>query len=129
MILLLLTKYLHICLAVLSLVKFLILGVGYRLRQREPESWLLHVGMAMDGGLLLSGVLLWWLMALSPFQESWFLVKLIALLAYIGVANYVLRLASGTAAKLAGFLATIALWFYIVGVSGLHSPYGWFSLP
>lgn len=91
--------------------------------------WPLRMGprvasVLIDTALLSAGALLWATLGLSPLRDTWLGVKLLLLLAYIGLGALALRRARrpsmrlvllGAALTCAGFMASVAIAHHPLG--------------
>ena len=82
----------------------------------------------VDTVLLASAIALAWTLKLSPLEHGWLAAKIAGLLAYIGLGLAAFRFARSAAARLACWLAALAVFGYIVSVAVLKSPLGLLSL-
>lgn len=82
----------------------------------------------VDTVFLVSGIGLVLQMHLQLLQQDWLMVKLAALLFYIGFGILALRMTLPIALRFSAFVAALATFGYIVGVALSKSPQSWLSL-
>jgi uncharacterized membrane protein SirB2 len=121
-------KYLHICLALLSLGGFLLRG-AWMLRTSEilrlPAVRILpHF---VDTALLLSGISLVFMLQLPLMQSNWLQAKLVALLFYIVLGTIALKRGRTLRIRITALLLALATFGYIAGVAVSKSPYSWLA--
>ena len=118
-------KHLHVTAAVLSIMFFILRAYwsvnGSALLQKRVVKILPHV---VDTILLVCGV---YLAAIIGPEQPWILVKIIALIAYIGVGTIAIK--RGKTPRTRGYaaLVAIAIFLYIVGVALSHDPLSWLA--
>ena len=61
------------------------------------------------------------LYSISPLDQSWFLVKIIALFAYIGLGMYAFKEKHLYGRRLVAWALALCVFFYIIGVVRTHS--------
>ncbi|MDO6524851.1 SirB2 family protein [Motilimonas sp. 1_MG-2023] len=122
-------KHWHQFLAVFSLLLFW-LRVILRLTHRKwlQSKWLRVLPHVNDSLLLVAGIWMCYLLTSWPWQLPWLQVKLAALLAYIGVASYCLKVTSSRAACLLAAAGATGIYIYIAGVAISKSVYSWWEL-
>ncbi len=87
-----------------------------------------YLSYGIDTTLLAAGVALAVIVHQAPFVQAWLTVKLLAVLAYIGLGIQALR-CSRTRRARAGFLfAALAMYGFVVSVALTRSPWGVFTL-
>lgn len=115
-------KTLHISCVVASISLFVLRGSlalsGYPWRRWRVLRWAPH---AVDTVLLSSAVWLAWQLGQYPFVDAWLTAKVLALLAYIGLGSYALRLTTSKVKRPLYFAAALGCVSYIVGVALTHS--------
>lgn len=119
---------LHIALVSASVSLFAARGLGVLAGQAWPmRGWARGLAPVIDSLLLLAGGTLWWLRQLNPTQDHWLLVKLLLLIAYIGLGSMALRRAPTRAARALCFAAALAVVGNMVGIAWRHHPLGWWA--
>ena len=78
----------------------------------------------VDTALLLSAVWLAWALGQVPFVHGWITAKVLALLAYIFLGSVALRRGRTKGARVAAFIAALAVAGYIVSVALTRDPRG-----
>ncbi|GAB4168841.1 MAG: SirB2 family protein [Wenzhouxiangellaceae bacterium] len=106
-------KHLHMTLALLSGLGFAVRGyLRLMLRRPRASSWRRWVPHLIDTLLLLSGVLLWWRLSISPLAVGWFGTKLLLVVVYIALGITAFRNAGAPRGKwlyLAALLVFVAI--------------------
>jgi uncharacterized membrane protein SirB2 len=107
----LLLKHGHIALAAASVTLFVARVLGVLWQARWPLRSALRVAsVAIDTLLVSAGGLLWWFLSLHPGRDRWLLLKLVLIVAYIGLGSLAMRRARTRAGKAAAFvLALLAI--------------------
>jgi uncharacterized membrane protein SirB2 len=119
---------LHIALVSASVSLFAARGLGVLAGQAWPmRGWARGLAPVIDSLLLLAGGTLWWLRQLNPTQDHWLLVKLLLLIAYIGLGSMALRRAPTRAARTLCFAAALVVVGSMVGIAWRHHPLGWWA--
>jgi uncharacterized membrane protein SirB2 len=125
----LLLKYLHVCVAVLTLSGFILRGYwmlcGSMLLQRR---WVKIAPHIIDTIFLLSGIALITLLKLPVLHSPWLLAKFAALLLYIVLGAIALRRGRTRRVRATAFMLALAMFAYIVGVALSKSTASWFAL-
>ena len=78
----------------------------------------------IDTALLASAIIMLIQLELNPIDAPWLIVKLFALLAYIGLGLFALRRGRTKAIRLACFLAAVATFSFMVTVALTKHPAG-----
>lgn len=121
-------KIIHVTFVALSFAGFFIRGLWMLkdyalLRQR----WVKISPQVVDTVLLVSAIVLAIQMHFSPLQQPWLLVKIIALLVYIGAGLVALRFGRTKRIRLIAWLFGLLVFLYIVSVAVSKSVLGWFA--
>lgn len=118
-------KHLHVTAAALSILFFVLRSYwsvsGSALLQRRVVKILPHV---IDTVLLVCGVTL---AAMIGPNQPWILVKIIALIAYIGAGTIAIKRGKTPGSRGFAAIVAVAIFFYIVGVALAHNPLSWFA--
>lgn len=121
-------KLLHVSTVVLTILGFVLRGywmfrtpalLGRRLVKVAP-----HV---VDTLLLASGIGLIVVLHLEVLDQDWLLAKLAALVVYIVLGAIALGRGKTMRARTAAFIASLAIFVYIVGVALSKSTYSWLT--
>jgi uncharacterized membrane protein SirB2 len=116
-------KLLHMTFAALSFFGFVSRGLlmiaGSPLLKARFVRVAPHV---VDTGLLAAGIALMTGIHQYPFVNAWLTVKLLALLAYIGLGMVALRFGRSGTVRVSAWVAAMGLFLYIGGVALTHSP-------
>lgn len=118
----------HVLCAILSIGFFIVRGIWMlndsSMLQRKFVKIAPHV---IDTLLLLAAIALTVMIGQYPFVNGWLTVKLIALLVYIGLGVFALRLGKTKAVRATAFVAAILVFAFIVSVAVTHNPLGVFA--
>ena len=122
-------KSLHISLAALSLLGFVIRGcwsiAGSALLQQR---WVKIAPHIIDTLLLTTAVLLMIILQQHPGNQAWIAAKLVALVIYIVFGTFAIKRAPSAAGRAIFFGLAIATFVYITGVAIAHHPASWLRL-
>lgn len=122
-------KYLHMFLAMLSLVGFVIRGWwAVHASKLLQQRWVKIAPHIIDTLLLTTAVLLMIILDQHPGNQNWILAKLIALVFYIGFGTLAIRRAPTPAGKAVFLCLAIVTFSYIIGVAIAHHPASWLHL-
>ncbi|TNF35004.1 MAG: regulator SirB [Gammaproteobacteria bacterium] len=116
-------KHLHMLTAVISIVGFIIRGIG----MINDAGWMKHKLVKIlphvnDTILLCSAAYLAISIQQYPFTTDWLTAKVIGLLVYIGLGLVALRFGKSKPVRIAAWLLAIATFVYIAGVARTHLP-------
>lgn len=122
-------KFFHIACVLLSYALFFVRGV-WMLRASPilQARWVRVVPHVVDTLLLGSAILLAAQLDISPLSAPWLMAKIIALLCYIGLGTVALKRGKTRQIRLTAWLASQAVFFYIVAVALTHNPLPWQAL-
>ena len=120
-----LLKPVHITLVVASGALFAARGAGALAGRSWPmrPAWR-HTSVAIDDGLLAAGIGLWTMLALHPAPQHWLGVKLAMLLVYIVLGSLALKRARNRWARMACYVAALAVFGWMVSIARSHHPLG-----
>ena len=121
-------KFIHVTCVWLSFAGFFIRGIwmlrdSTLLRQR----WVKTTPHIVDTLLLVSAIILAVQFRFSPLEQPWLMVKIIALLVYIGAGMVALRFGRSKTVRLYAWLFGLATILYIMSVATSKSVLGWFA--
>ena len=120
-------KQLHIILALISVLLFIYRwALSFGGRHRLQRRWLKVAPHVNDTLLLLTGIVMMETLQMSLGQRPWLMVKLIALVLYIGLGVMAIKRQS-QGQKLAAGLAALAVYGYMIGASFTKSPWAWLT--
>lgn len=113
-----LIKLLHESCALLSISGFTVRGI-WKLTNNPKlnQRWVRIAPHVIDFILLASGITLIISLQINLLQQPWLIAKLIALLGYIALGLFVLRLARSDGLRQLGFVAALLVFAYIVAVA------------
>lgn len=121
----LLIKHLHMTAAGLSILFFVVRAFwsvqGSTLLQNRLVKTLPHV---IDTVLLLAGITL---AAMIGPEQPWILVKIIALIAYIGAGTIAIKRGKTAKTRAIAAIIAVAIFVYIVGVAMTKSALSWWA--
>ncbi len=122
-------KLAHILLATLSGTFFLIRG-WWMLGDSNflQKKWVKISPHVIDSLLLLCAVYLAIASQQYPFQQHWLTVKVVALVAYIGLGIVALKRGKTKAQRAIAFVAALFTFAFMFSVARTHNPFGFFSL-
>ncbi|MDX5445256.1 MAG: SirB2 family protein [Zoogloeaceae bacterium] len=122
-------KHLHMLLAVVSILGFLLRGVwmmsGSALLEKRLVRVLPHV---VDTLLLLSAIALAVMIAQYPFVAGWVTAKVLGLVVYIALGMIALRRGRTKGIRIAAFFAAIVVFAWIASVAVSKNPAGFLPL-
>lgn len=114
-------KYLHMGMAVLSILGFVLRGLwawrSPRLLARKPVRIVPHV---IDTLLLLSAIGLLVAYGWNPLDQGWLVAKIVLLVAYIALGLVALKPWYGAAVRVPAFVAAVAVFAWIVIIARAH---------
>lgn len=121
-------KLTHVTCAFLSIAGFTLRGywmaIDNPLLQRRSARFLPHL---VDTVLLASAIAMLVVMQLSPLAAPWLMVKIAALLLYIGVGMVALRFGRTKQVRISAWLLALLIAAYMVSVAYSKSPQGYFA--
>lgn len=119
-------RVVHVSTVILTILGFMLRGYWMMTRsdllRRKVVKIVPHV---VDTLLLLSGIGLILTLRLPVLDENWLLAKLFALVAYIVLGTIALGRGKTMRARTAAFVASLAVFAYIVGVALSKSVASW----
>jgi len=122
-------KQLHISCVALSGAGFVLRGLwmltGNPLLRHRITRLLPHV---IDTALLLSAAALAGLSRQYPFAATWLTAKVLGLILYVVLGAIALRHGNTPTVRMAGLLAAVATYAWIISVAILKNPWGIFGI-
>lgn len=115
-------KYIHIALAIASILFFLVRAGASINRSRSPSMGFRVLTHLIDTALLGFGATLAFMLSISPFTSPWFAWKLAAILAYV-VCGVVVMKGKSKRVKEIGMVLSLALIAYIFILAINKDPY------
>ena len=91
------------------------------------QRWVKITPHIVDTLLLVSAIILAVQLRFSPLEQPWLMVKIIALLVYIGAGMVALRFGRSKTVRLYAWLFGLATILYIMSVATSKSVLGWFA--
>lgn len=121
-----LIKHLHMTLAVVSLV-FFVLRAWWSVREAPylQRRWVRIAPHVIDTGLLVLGVWLMIMLRFWPHHHPWLAAKLIGLVVYIGIGTFAIKRGRTPAQRGMAAVAAVAVFLYILGAAIRHHPLSW----
>jgi uncharacterized membrane protein SirB2 len=114
----LLLKHGHVALAAASVSLFAARVLGVLWQARWPlRPALRATSVAVDTLLVSAGGALWWFLSLHPGRDRWLLLKLVLIVAYIGIGSLAMRRARTRAGQAAAFAAALLLIAAVVALA------------
>lgn len=86
-----------------------------------------YLSYAIDTALLTAALMLSAILHQYPFVHAWLTVKVLLLVVYIVLGIYAFRVRRSAGARLAAWLAALAVFGFIVSVARAHDPLGIFA--
>jgi uncharacterized membrane protein SirB2 len=121
-----LVKTIHVTCVVLSFAGFFIRGIWMLTDSTKLHlPWVKISPHIVDTLLLASAITLAVQMRLSPLDQPWLMMKIIALLLYIGIGTVALKPDRSKKVRLSAWLLGLATFMYIVSVALTKSVVGW----
>ncbi|GAB3096108.1 SirB2 family protein [Lysobacter terrae] len=122
----------HIFVALLSGSLFALRGAfllgGARWPMALPVKWFSY---AVDTALLTAALMLLTILPGAMFANGWLTVKLLLVVAYIGLGMFALKRAKTRRARILCYVAALAVYLSIYATARTHNPLGaltyWFS--
>ena len=121
-------KTIHVTCALISFAGFFMRGI-WMLRDSTllQQRWVKTTPHIVDTLLLVSAIILAVQFRFSPLEQPWLMVKIIALLVYIGAGMVALRFGRSKTVRLYAWLFGLATILYILSVATSKSVLGWFA--
>lgn len=102
-------RQLHVGLVVASVAFFVLRGGSALAGATWPRRPAVRIASAsIDTLLLAAGASLWWFLQLHPLRDRWLLVKLVLIVAYIGLGTWVTKGRPGRAGPRLAYVAALA---------------------
>lgn len=118
-------KHSHMLFAAISGLFFLVRG-AWMLMDSDmlQKKWVKIVPHVVDTLLLVCAIALCVILNQYPFVESWLTVKVVMLVAYIGLGMVALKRGKTKAIRTVAFFAALASFLFMVSVALSHHPLG-----
>lgn len=118
-------KHLHVACVILSGAGFFLRGVRMFGDAPPPRSrWLAMAPHVNDTVLLAAAMALMVLTNQYPFVDAWVTAKVFGLIGYIILGSVALKAGRTRPARIAAWLAALAVFAYVVSVALTKSPWG-----
>ena len=122
-----LLKHIHLAFVVLSLLSFLLRGIGlFAYSSALDNPWVKRFAHVIAGLLLLSGIVLAAYVSMSPGNQPWLMAKIVGLVAYVALGVAAFRVPNHNLRRLL-WGAALVVFVYIVSVAFSKSPLGFFQ--
>lgn len=118
-------KHSHMLFAAISGLFFLVRG-AWMLMDSDmlQKKWVKIVPHVVDTLLLVCAIALCVILSQYPFVESWLTVKVVMLVAYIGLGMVALKRGKTKAIRTVAFFAALASFLFMASVAISHHPLG-----
>lgn len=118
-------KHSHMLFAAISGLFFLVRG-AWMLMESDmlQKKWVKIVPHVVDTLLLVCAIGLCVILKQYPFVEGWLTVKVVMLVAYIGLGMVALKRGKTKAIRTVAFFAALASFLFMVSVARTHQPLG-----
>lgn len=118
-------KHSHMLFAAISGLFFLVRG-AWMLMDSDmlQKKWVKIVPHVVDTVLLVCAIALCVILNQYPFVESWLTVKVVMLVAYIGLGMVALKRGKTKAIRTVAFFAALASFLFMASVAISHHPLG-----
>ena len=121
-------RWVHIAAVVASGALFALRGVLMLARSRQVNHAVLrHLSVAIDTVLLAAALVLATLLHQYPFVHAWLTVKVLLVVAYIGLGFVAFWAGCGSAVRIGAWVAALAVFGFIFSVARAHDPLGYFA--
>jgi len=115
----------HVGCALISISMFIWRGIAMWIRQPIKHPFLRRtLPDSVDTLFLFTGVMMAFLLGVSPLEADWLAAKLVGLLMYTLLGFVALR-SGNIVVKRSGFIAALCVFAYIVAVAHTKSPLPW----
>ena len=116
-------KYTHLIAIVLSLSLFVLRGAWMMAGSAAlQQRWVRIAPHIVDTVLLVSAVTLAVTLGYKPSENPWIIAKLVALVVYIVLGLFALRLGKTRGVRITAFFVALVVFAYLVGVALTKSP-------
>ncbi len=120
-------KIIHVTTAAVSYALFVVRGIWMiNGSPRLNERWVRIVPHVNDTLLLAAAIWMTILIHQYPGTHAWLTAKLAALLVYIGLGTVALKRGKTRRTRIAAWLGSQAVFFYVVAVALTRNPLPWF---
>jgi uncharacterized membrane protein SirB2 len=118
-------KWVHVAAVIASGVLFFVRGLALNLGARwTMAAPLRYLSYSVDTTLLTAALMLATILHQVPFVHHWLTVKVLLLVVYVILGSFALKRASTARARLACFVAALAVYLFIASVARAHDPLG-----
>ena len=90
--------------------------------------WVRYASYAIDTVLLTAALMLATMLPAAIFANHWLALKMVLLVAYIGLGTLALKRAQAAHARTAAFVAALCVYVTMIGIARAHHPMGWIAL-
>ena len=121
-------KSVHVHAALCSGALFALRGGAALAGARWPRHWLVrYFSYGIDSVLLTAATMLFSLLPAGLFANGWLTVKLLLVVAYIGLGILAMRPARAPRQRAGFYLAALTAYGCIYGIARSHHPLGWLA--
>lgn len=118
-------KWMHVAAVVASGSLFLLRGFAVQAQARWPMAApVRYLSYGIDSVLLAAAVALVAILPAALYANGWLTVKLVLLVAYIGLGTFALKRGRTQRVRLAAFVAALAVYGSIIAIARAHHPFG-----
>lgn len=122
-------RFVHIACVLFSGVLFFLRGTGVLMDARWPMALSVRVvSYTIDTVLLTAALMLFAMLPGGVFANGWLTVKVLLLVAYIGLGSFALKRAKSRAAKSGFFIAATVTYLFMFSIARAHDPLGIFRM-
>jgi uncharacterized membrane protein SirB2 len=124
-----LMKSLHMILAIVTLAGFLLRGYWMMTESEYRQLRIARIAPhIVDTVFLLSGIALVFILHINAFAQPWLLAKFAGLIVYIVLGTFALKRGATRQVRIIAFVASLAVFAYVVGAAVTKSPTSWLGL-
>ena len=118
-------KWVHVAAVIASGALFALRGLALTFEAAWPTAApVRYLSYTIDTVLLTAALMLATILHQYPFVQSWLTVKVVLLVVYVALGIYAFKYAKTRLARLACWIAALAVFLGIVSVARAHHPLG-----
>lgn len=120
-------KALHVGSVIASLTLFALRGLLVLAGQPGLGNHALprYLSYTIDTFLLTFALMLWTMLKLDPLVHAWLGIKLVLLVAYVGLGSFALKRGRTRRGRFLAWVAALAVVLAMYGIAKAHHPLGW----